>query len=87
MTETQLPEKTRRLSLFKGKNRWRLLTSRFTTITEGRGKIATLYFTICSLLISTQHYFTSNMGVFNFDESGDNIVEDYTVSRTKTFKG
>jgi hypothetical protein len=37
------------------------------------------YFTICPLLLSTQHYFTSNIGDFNFDELEDNIVEDYMI--------
>jgi len=35
------------------------------------------YFTISRLLISTQHYFTSHLGDFNFDEPGDYIAVDY----------
>ena len=52
----------------------------YRNITKGRGKIVTSYFTISRLLISTQHYFNSHLGDFNFDESGDNIVEDYNLA-------
>jgi hypothetical protein len=47
----------------------------------------TPYFTISRLLISTQHYFTSHLGDFNFDEPGDYIVVDYIFNEKKILQG